>query len=147
MLRCSQVEGIATKKWRHHNLAVRYEISISQMTMDILLLRFTYIFFFPLSLPGLLTDLIIYRYPRKNYVRFVFTSNCFQEGSCLIYVICVCSHIVVSNTYCVVVGLFFLCTLCFQFLWIVHFDCSFGVLLRFICIHTSKVELMDYVLP
>ena len=38
---------------------------------------FTYIFFFPLSLQGLLTDLIIYRYPRKNYVRFVFTSNCF----------------------------------------------------------------------
>jgi hypothetical protein len=37
----------------------------------------------------------------KNDVRFVFISSCLWEGSCLIYVICVCFRIVVSNTYCV----------------------------------------------
>jgi hypothetical protein len=35
------------------------------------------------------------------HVRFVFTSSCLWEGSCLIYIICVCLRIVVSNTYCV----------------------------------------------
>jgi len=34
-------------------------------------------------------------------VRFVFTPSCFQEGACLIYIICVCLRIVVSNTCCV----------------------------------------------
>jgi hypothetical protein len=34
-------------------------------------------------------------------VRFVFNPSCFQEGACLIYVICVCLRIVVSNTCCV----------------------------------------------
>ena len=38
----------------------------------------------------------------KNDVRFVFTSSCLQERSCLTYVLCVCLHSVVSNTYCVV---------------------------------------------
>ena len=32
----------------------------------------------------------VYIFPHKNDVRFVFTSSCLQEGSCLIYVICVC---------------------------------------------------------
>ena len=54
----------------------------------------------------------------KNDIRFVFTSSCLQEGSCLIYVICACLCIVVFNTYCAVV-FFFLCTQCCQFLWIV----------------------------
>ena len=40
------------------------------------------------------------RFPYKNYVRFVFTSNFVYEGSCLIGVICVCLRLVVSNTYC-----------------------------------------------
>ena len=44
--------------------------------------------------------------PHKNDVWFVFTSSCLQVHSCLIYVICVCLCIVVSNTYCVV---FLLC--------------------------------------
>jgi hypothetical protein len=35
------------------------------------------------------------------HVRFVFTSSCLWEGSYLIYIICVCLRIVVSNTYCV----------------------------------------------
>ena len=39
---------------------------------------------------------------------------------CLIYIICVCLHIVLSNTYGVVF-FFVLCTLCCPFLWIVHF--------------------------
>jgi hypothetical protein len=38
----------------------------------------------------------------KNDVRFVFTSSCLWEGSCLIYVICDYLRILVSNTYCVV---------------------------------------------
>jgi hypothetical protein len=43
------------------------------------------------------------RFPHKNNVCFVFTSSSLLEGSCLIYVIYVYLHIVVSNTYCVVV--------------------------------------------
>ena len=48
------------------------------------------------------------------------------EGSCRIYVICVCLRIVVSTTYCVVylciyvLFVFVLCTQCYQCLWIVH---------------------------
>ena len=41
---------------RHHNLIDRYEISISQKTIDLLL--FTYVFF-PLSLPRLLSNLTV----------------------------------------------------------------------------------------
>ena len=41
-----------------------------------------------------------------SYVRFVFTSSCLYKGSCLIYVICVCLHTVVSNTYFVVFFVF-----------------------------------------
>jgi hypothetical protein len=47
-----------------------------------------------------------------------------DDGTCLIYFICVCLRIVVSNTYCVVFlfcFFFVLCTLCCQFLWIVFF--------------------------
>ena len=43
---------------RHHNLVDRYEIFISQMTMDLFL--FTYVFFPDLSLQILLPDLIVY---------------------------------------------------------------------------------------
>jgi hypothetical protein len=32
----------------------------------------------------------------------IFTSSCLWEDSCLIYVVCICLHVVVSNTYCVV---------------------------------------------
>jgi hypothetical protein len=38
----------------------------------------------------------------RNDVRVVFASSCVWEGSCLIYVVCVCLRIVVSKTYCVV---------------------------------------------
>jgi hypothetical protein len=42
-----------------------------------------------------------YNFRIKNDVRFVFTSSCLWEGSCLIYVICDYLRILVSNTYCV----------------------------------------------
>jgi hypothetical protein len=51
---------------------------------------------------------------------------CLYGGSCLIYISCVCIHIMLSNTYCVVF-LFCLssfcvsCTQCCQFLLFVHF--------------------------
>jgi hypothetical protein len=38
----------------------------------------------------------------QQLIQFVFNSS-LQEDSCLIYVICVCLSIFVSNTYCVVV--------------------------------------------
>jgi hypothetical protein len=38
----------------------------------------------------------------KNDGWFVFISSCLYGGSCLIYVSCVCMHIVLLNTYCVV---------------------------------------------
>jgi len=47
------------------------------------------------------------RCPHKKNVRFVFTSSCLLKVSCLIYVICVCLCIVVSNTCCVVVQFVF----------------------------------------
>ena len=63
------------------------------------------------------------RYPNKDDVRFVFPSSYLQEVSCLIYVICICLRIMMSNTYCVVflVLFVFVFTLCCQFLWIVLF--------------------------
>ena len=54
--------------------------------------------------------------------RFVFTSSCLWEGSCLIYVICVCLRIVVSNTYCVVFFVFLVIVLC-ALCWHVSLDC------------------------
>ena len=35
-----------------------------------------------------------------NNVRFQFPSRCLREDSCLIYALCVCLSIVVSDTYC-----------------------------------------------
>jgi hypothetical protein len=61
---------------------------------------------------------MIHRYvlfQHNHDVHIVFTSIC------LIYVICVCLRIVVSNIYCVVLFFFVLCTWCCPFLWIVYF--------------------------
>ena len=63
----------------------------------------------------------------SHYVAFSIQCrrHLFCKGSCLIYVICVCLCIVVSNTYCVeffiwpsscVLGVLYC-----QFLWVVHF--------------------------
>jgi len=61
------------------------------------------------------------------------------KGACLIYVICVCLRIVVSNTYCVVF-FFVLCTLCCQFLWIILFRLSLRYSLTFITNTTKLVH-------
>jgi hypothetical protein len=69
------------------------------------------------------------RFPHRNDVRFAFTSNCLCERSCIIYVICVCLRITVSNTYCAV--------LCFLFLRLVYhmlpvsLDCQFWLPLQY----------------
>ena len=56
----------------------------------------------------------------------------FVDGACLVYVICVCLRIVVSNTYCVMfLLLFFMCTLCSQFFRIVHLWLLFRYFLTF----------------
>ena len=59
-----------------------------------------------------------------------------QDESCLINVICVCLYIVISsNILCCVFVVFFLvlCTLGWQFLWIVHFWLALRYSLTFIC--------------
>ena len=64
------------------------------------------------------------RCPHKDDVRFVLTSSCLKEGSCLAWVVCVCLRMVVSNKCCVV---FLLClsSSCEpyvkRFFWVVHF--------------------------
>ena len=57
------------------------------------------------------------RFANKNDVRFVFASR----YSLLFYFICVCLHIVVSCVVFLFLFFFVLCTLCRQFLTIVHF--------------------------
>ena len=71
-------------------------------------------------------SLYVLRFPQKNNVRFVFTSCCLYEGSCLIYVSCVCLRIVLL---CVCLIFF---RLCCQFVWIVHFWFSLQYSLTFI---------------
>ena len=76
-------------------------------------------------------------------VRFAFTWSCLQEGSCLIYVICVCLRIMVSYTYCVVFFVLFVFVMCLVYLLLsVSLDCSFfidhSVSLTFIVILLSK---------
>ena len=58
---------------------------------------------------------------RIKQCSFVLTSSCLYDGLCLIYLICVCLRIMVSNTYCIMFFVFVLYTLCCQFLRIVHF--------------------------
>ena len=62
-----------------------------------------------------------------RYVRFVFTSNCLQEGSCLIYIMYVCLRIVVSNPYHVIFILFFF-VYAASLSGLSIFDCPFGIL-------------------
>jgi hypothetical protein len=47
-------------------------------------------------------------YKTINNVRFQFPSRCLREDSCLIYALCVCLSIVVSDTYCDVFCLVFM---------------------------------------
>ena len=60
------------------------------------------------------------------------------DGSCSIYVICVCLHIVVSNTSCIVLCFCFVCLrlvcpIFCRFLWIAIFLLPFRYYLTFIC--------------
>ena len=100
------------------NIWVVYSNQITQTTYKISL----YISIFVLS-SVLLCPL---RFLHKHDVRFIFTTSCLQEGSCLTYVICVCLHIVVL----------YFCFVCprlvhhmLPVLWIVHIlYCTFGIL-------------------
>jgi hypothetical protein len=68
-------------------------------------------------------------FPLIGHPPFLF----FIEGSCLIYVICVCLRIVVSNSYCVVLQLCFVVR-CLVYPMLLIFsglsfvDCPFGIL-------------------
>jgi hypothetical protein len=53
-----------------------------------------------LSFHDIFTFWILLRFPRKYDIGFDLPSSCLWEGSCHIYVICVCLRIVVSNAYC-----------------------------------------------
>ena len=68
-------------------------------------------------------------FPLKNDVRFILISSCLYESTSLIYAICVCLRIVVSNKYCVVF-LFCLSVSCVtyvtRFAGLSLFDCPFG---------------------
>jgi hypothetical protein len=65
----------------------------------------------------------------KQDARCVFTSSCLQEDSCLIYTSCIWLLIVVYNTYCVVVFLFFFVfVLCLRYPMLpVSLGCSFSI--------------------
>ena len=104
-------------------------------------------------------------FPHRNDVRFGFVSSCLCEGSCLIYVICVCLCIMlqlfvgglmsyiryvclsvyngIQHILCYVFALFFvvLCTVCCQFIWIVHFILPLRYSLRSMnCIAFGTIE-------
>ena len=91
---------------RHHDQVDRYEISIFQMTMDLLL--FTY--------------MVSFVYYWRGFYRSVYMSNTVgvvleAEGLCLF------ANSGVQHISCCafVLLVFVLCTLCCQFLWSVHF--------------------------
>ena len=53
----------------------------------------------------------------------VLTSCCLYGDSCLIYVICVCLHIMAFSTYCVVFFTLFVFVLCVSVAGLSIFDC------------------------
>ena len=91
---------------------------------------------------------------------FIFTYSCLQEDPCLIYVFCVCLHIVMSITYCVVFlfclssscapyvasfsGLFLFCfsSSCVpyvaSFSGLSIFDCPFGILNAYLLLLSQR---------
>jgi hypothetical protein len=79
---------------------------------------------------------------RQNVRKIILPLVVCRRAQVFFYVVCVCLHIVVSNTYYVVFlfcVLFVLCTQCCQFLWIVHFWLPLRYSLKFI--HLSKANL------
>jgi hypothetical protein len=79
------------------------------------------------------------RFPHINDVCFFFASSCLYEGSCLIYVICVCFHIL-----CCVFALyvFVVCILCYQFLWIAHFRLPLSLAFVYLINRYAFLQLM-----
>ena len=67
------------------------------------------------------------RFPHKKDVRFVFTSSCLQEGSCLIYVICVFG-VQWSPTHIVLCFCFVFLRLVASFSGLSISDCPFGII-------------------
>ena len=79
---------------------------------------------------------------RQNVRKIILPLVVCRRAQVFFYVVCVCLHIVVSNTYYVLFlfcVLFVLCTQCCQFLWIVHFWLPLRYSLKFI--HLSKANL------
>ena len=101
-----------------------HRCSVLTKDLPVIKIRVSYLFSFLCSpiMRHYVLDSVLW-FPHTKDVRFVFTSSCLYEDSCVIYIICACLHIVVCNTYCVVFLLWFtswcMHTLCF--LWIVHF--------------------------
>jgi len=137
--------------------------------------RFDHLFSFlccPIMCPYVLSSVLWcpLRFPHKKVVLFVFTSSCLQEGSCLIYVVCVClvclylqlfagglmSYLCylcllgyngVQHILCSAFSLFgfVFCTLCCQFLWIVHCWLSLRYSLTFISFIVTLITYkLDY---
>ena len=78
----------------------------------------------------------------------VLIIHCLWEGVWLIYVVCVCLRIVVSNTYCFfsVLFFFFQCTLCCQFLQIALYGLPFSILKRLFVIHYQHTCMREILL-
>ena len=130
---------------RHHNVVDHYEMSISQITMDLYFLcrcflssitamRFTGLDCIP---PGFwmgsmllifLVFCVVLLCVLTSWAPCCGVRSDFRKKRCSVhfylqlFAICVCFRKVVSSTYCVVFLFFFLlCSLSCQFLWIVHF--------------------------
>jgi hypothetical protein len=85
---------------------------------------------------------------KRNNVRFIFTSSCLYDGSYLIYVICVCLRIVVSNTYCVVFFLLFVCIVVSSTYCTVVFACFFVVaFILFPCVPNVSLDFAILIAP
>ena len=74
----------------------------------------------------------------------LLTSCCLHGGSCLIYVICVCLHIMVFSTYCVVFFALFVFVLCVSVAGLSIFDCPFGILKRLFTL-LSRIYVYEHV--
>ena len=105
-----------------------------QSKKDFRTINIAFLFFLNINL---LIIMFVFKYPirqiRSIEEHQLFTSSCLQEGSCLIYIICVCLCIVVSNTYHVVL------LVCFSLSCVPYVasfsglsicDCPFDILLR-----------------
>jgi hypothetical protein len=156
-----------------HDYSTLYFILTPGLLVGSVLLTLLIFFSSPIICLYVLSSTLWYplRFPHENDVRFVLTSNCLYENSCLIYLICVCLRIVVSKTYCVVflfclsssclpyvarfsrlccvfvLLVFVLFTLCCQVLWVVHFWLPLRYSLTFIYTNISKMHVLFNHMP